>query len=278
MIPNPDPPVITLEDRKLLGLTLNLLHPSSDNARKTYSQKALEELIESLRNLKQQVPLIVYPHPTIAGHYEIADGFRRWLALQRLEAQTAMCLILAAKPDKLALLAIMLSLGVTNEKLSIGDLVDGVNTLIREQGKTQEQVAEQIGCSQSKISKARSIAEYLAPQLRPDADNGLIPFTVASDLARLKGNHEAQIDIANRVKQKLLRRDDVNAAVNRALGGPKAKAKPVRARTSKGVQMVLPVMDVEALIAELTAVIEAIRKAVKHGLPLNSLQQLLKGA
>lgn len=43
--------------------------------------------VEDIRAHGQQVPILVRPHPTQAGHYQIAYGHRRWRAAERLGAK-----------------------------------------------------------------------------------------------------------------------------------------------------------------------------------------------
>lgn len=65
--------------------------------------------------------------------------------------------------------------------------------------------------------------------------------------------------------------------VSRTLGGRRQKkAKPVKARTSGGVAVVIPPVDADSLLAELAALSEAVKRCHKHGLPLANLPSLLR--
>lgn len=48
------------------------------------SEAELSELVQSIATSGQQVPVLVRPHPEKAGHYQIAYGHRRLLAVKRL--------------------------------------------------------------------------------------------------------------------------------------------------------------------------------------------------
>ncbi|ONG54215.1 plasmid partitioning protein RepB [Pseudoroseomonas deserti] len=48
------------------------------------SEAELSELVQSIASSGQQVPVLVRPHPEKAGHYQMAYGHRRLLAVKRL--------------------------------------------------------------------------------------------------------------------------------------------------------------------------------------------------
>jgi hypothetical protein len=74
-----------------------------------------------------------------------------------------------------------------------------------------------------------------------------------------------------------MKRDAVESMCSQMNGRKGPKAKPVKARTPKGLQTILPPLDYDGLLGELGIVTEAVKKAQRHGLPLSSVPQLLKG-
>lgn len=264
------------EDRKLARLERSKVHPGS-NARTEVDQNRLAELVESLRNVKQQSPVIVYPHPELPDNYLLADGYRRWLALGLVPWDEIEAVILARKPDDIQLLEIQLSLGVTNEKLSPYDLADGAQKIAVARKLTQGEVAALVGVSPSKLSKAQTIREDAAPALRSDIESGLIPFSVAAAIARLP-DHTRQAELASKVKLGLLKRASVEREVAKLLGGKPKSAKPIRAEQD-GATLTVPGSSswefVQALGKQL---VDAATKGIRNQLPTASLPSLLKKA
>ena len=67
--------------------------------------------------------------------------------------------------------------------------------------------------------------------------------------------------------------------MNRRLdvGRPKQKAgNLVKAKTGRGLVATLPPLDFDSILAELSVLMEGIKKLQKHGLPLQSLPSILK--
>ena len=61
-------------------LPLDKVRPAEGQPRKTFYQESLEELAASIRERGVLEPIVVRPHPTMPGHYEIIMGERRWRA------------------------------------------------------------------------------------------------------------------------------------------------------------------------------------------------------
>lgn len=264
------------EDRKLARLKRSKVHPGC-NARTEVDQNRLHELVESLRIIKQQVPVIVYPHPELTDDFLLADGYRRWLALGLVPCDEIEAVVLARKPDEIDLLAIQLSLGMTNEKLSPFDLADGAQKIAIARKLTQGEVAALIGVSASKLSKAQTIREDAAPVLRADIESGLIPFSVAAALARLS-DHTKQAELAEKVKKGLLKRDSVVREVGKLLGGKvkKSQTKTVKFMTVGGMIIQSVGGKVEGLLTELFSFIEKVKKVAKKEDEVEILPMLLK--
>ena len=176
------------------------------------------------------------------------------------------------------LLLMQMSLGVSSRRLDPLEVGDGCQKLMQLYGLSPAELAERIGTSEGTISKLFRIVNGLTERLRADVKSGVLPFTVAYNLARLK-EAEAQVNVADKFKAGLLKRDSVAAEVARRLdaGRPKQKAgKPVKAKTAGGLVVTLPPLNFDAVLAELGALVEAIKKLQKHGLPLQSLPAVLK--
>ncbi|MBA4067179.1 MAG: hypothetical protein C0501_26435 [Isosphaera sp.] len=276
------PTAVTMADvgkRLMRHYRLADLHPDPGNVRADPDPVALGRLVESLRTHGLQQPLIVWEDPVLpAGGARLLDGHRRWKALGLVPLPGADCVVLARPPDPLEVTAIQLTLGVTGQHLNPYEVADAARRLVDGLGLTWDQVARRVGCSPSKLSKARGVSEGAAPALRPEIESGAIPFTVAAALARLGGDFAAQAEVAGRYRQGLLTRDAVEAEVARlARRTGRPRPRPVKGR-GRVLSYALATDDHGVAEAELTQLVEAVRKAKRLGLPLGSVPQLMTAA
>jgi ParB family chromosome partitioning protein len=265
-------------ERKVLRLPRDHVHLDPGQPRKEFDWDRLKELAASIRSLKQLVPVICRPHPEQQGHGILVDGERRWRALTLVPCDTIDAVMVDGPLDPGQLLLMQMSLGVSSRRLDPLEVGDGCQKLMQLYGLSPRELAERIGTSEGTISKLFRIVNGLAERLRADVKSGVLPFTVAYNLARLK-EAAAQVDVADKFKAGLLKRDSVAAEVARRLdaGRPKQKAgNPVKAKTAGGLVVTLPPLNFDAVLAELATLAEAIKKLQKHGLPLQSLPAVLK--
>jgi ParB family transcriptional regulator, chromosome partitioning protein len=263
----PRPPT----ERKLIRLSRARCHPDPDQPRKEIDQQKLMELADSLRTFGQQLPGIAYWHPTIPGDVVLIDAHRRWMALGLVPCDEIELIVLSERPTQTHLRAIQVSLGVTSEKLNPIDLATAAIQLASELGITYAEVAAQIGCSASKLSKCISIADKAAPQLRPEIEAGVIPFSSAAALARLP-DHAKQIELAEKIKAGLLKREAVETEVQRLLNSGKkaSKRKPVKV-ANKFLAMNILGDDLNALLDELNKIAKAVKRCIELKLPPDSI-------
>jgi hypothetical protein len=98
-----------------------------------------------------------------------------------------------------------------------------------------------------------------------------------SQLAAKSGDEATVRDLARKLLDELLTVEALEEQVVRLLVRRTSRhGRPVKARTAKGISAIIPVLDYEAVLGELATLIEAVKRAQKHGLPLSSLQALLK--
>ncbi len=253
------------------------LHPDPNQPRKDFPQSKLMELAGSWRSIGQQNDLIVFEHADLPpDEYFIADGERRYRCMPFVPAEEVNVTILPEAPDPIRLLLIQLSLGATCEKLNPYDIADTCQRIqLADPSLTQEAIADSIGMSASRLSKAMGIKEWLAPALRPDVEAGLIPFSVAAALARLRENIPLQLELAERVKAGLLKRDSVEARVSAALNKGPRPAKPLKLAFG-GVAMTIRGNGVEALRSLNARLSDVLRKVEREGWGDDMLRGLLK--
>lgn len=143
-------------------------------------------------------------------------------------------------------------------------------------GLTHGQIAARLHTSEGEISKALRIRGHLAPDLQADVENGRLPVSSAYLLVGLP-DHDEQRRLAAQVTAGHLTRDALAARVKALRGGGKsAKPKPVKVRTTAGAVIPLPADHTRAL-AELAALTEAVKKAQRLNLPMESVSHFLRG-
>jgi ParB family chromosome partitioning protein len=262
-------------DRQLAKLRRGQVHPDPDQPRKEFGQKSLMELADSWRSIGQQVPIIVWPYPGQPGDYVIGDGERRWRCMPFVPCEEIEAVIVSGPRDPGQMLLIQMSLGLTNQRLNAIDAGEGFVRLMGHFALTPGELAERVGTSEGNVSKVLRVFNNIAEGLHADVRSGVLPFTIAYHIARLK-DQAKQVELAEKVKQGLLKRQAVEREVNRLLGARPKKAKPVKASTARGLTAVIPAMEFDAVLAELAALAEAVRKAQKNNLPLSSVPSLLK--
>jgi ParB-like chromosome segregation protein Spo0J len=128
----------------------------------------------------------------VTERYELIDGFKRVRALRRLGVERV-----KAKVFKLgvpALKAVLMDLNWSRG--SISDLEEGlvVQSLCREDGLSQVEVAVLLGRHKSWVCRRLSLMERLGEEALEHIRLGLIPASIGRELARLpRGNQPAAL-------------------------------------------------------------------------------------
>ncbi|MGD9916487.1 MAG: ParB/RepB/Spo0J family partition protein [Paenirhodobacter sp.] len=142
------------------------ISPNPDQPRRAFDPDALEELAASIREKGVIQPLIVRRHPTLADHYEIVAGERRWRAAQI--AQLHELPIILREFSDTEVLEVAIIENIQRADLNPLEEALGYRQLMDRFGHTQEKVAEA-------LSKSRS---YIANLLRllqlPDEVQGML--------------------------------------------------------------------------------------------------------
>jgi ParB/RepB/Spo0J family partition protein len=258
-------------------LPLSCLEQHLDNVRSVIDQKGLEPLVENLKLMGLLVELIVFPHPTKKGVYIIADGNRRFLAMLQAAIHEAKCLVLESEPDPIDLLAMQVALGNTGEKLKTLDTADAAQKIMSARANlSRKQVAAMLGVSAPTLSNCLNLSEHLAPALRARVEGGELPPSCAFCLARLEGNHAAQIELADLYVAGRLTRDSLYERVKKLLGKEaKSEVKPINLRCG-GVVVRYVGEKVEGLLADLASLADKVKRSAKPTDLIAALPVLLK--
>lgn len=126
------------------------IHPNPDQPRQQFDEDAIHELAESIKERGVLQPLIVRPHPTKSGEYEIVAGERRWRASQRANIHELPVVIREFSDTEVLEVAIVEN--VQRSDLNPIEEAMGYNMLIERFGHTQDKVAKALGKSRSHIA------------------------------------------------------------------------------------------------------------------------------
>jgi ParB family chromosome partitioning protein len=168
-------------------LPIGQLYESPLNPRKTYTEKGMGELTESIRTKGIQMPLLVRPNN---GRFEIAAGHRRYRAALRLKLTEVPALIRDLNDnDFLELITIE---NLQREDIHPLDEAQGYQTLIEKTGLDVQAVAAKIGKSISYVYQRLKLIE-LIPEAQGAFASEKITAGHAVLIARLQPNEQKQV-------------------------------------------------------------------------------------
>ncbi len=137
-------------DPGVRGIPIELLEPNPYQPRATIRSEPLDELIQSVRRHGVLQPLLLRPHPSTTGRYQIVAGERRWRAAQAAGLHEVPAQVRALSDTDTAAVAIVENL--LREGLDPIEEAEGFSRMIREFGYTQDAVADVIGKSRSHVA------------------------------------------------------------------------------------------------------------------------------
>ena len=137
------------EDNQVLEMIpIMMIKPNPYQPRKNFSQKSLEELAESIKEVGLIQPITV--RRAGVNGYELVAGERRLRASKMAGLETIPAIIITSSEKDSAVMAMIENL--QREDLHYLEEAKGYLALIRDYGLTQEELAKRIGKSQSTIA------------------------------------------------------------------------------------------------------------------------------
>ena len=140
----------TVDSGGVVTLRLSQIEPNRDQPRKIFSEEALNELADSIREHGVLQPLLVRPLP--GGSYQLVAGERRWRASRMAGLQEVPVVI--REMDEEQAMEIALIENLQREDLNAIEEASGYKLLMERYGMTQEQVAKRVGKSRPAIANA----------------------------------------------------------------------------------------------------------------------------
>ena len=149
-------------------ISVSRIRPNPQQPRRSFSEEALEELAESIRQYGILQPLTVRR----AGEgFELVAGERRLRAARLAGLREVPCLVARVGEEDSALLALIENL--QRRDLDYWEEADALACLIRRYDLTQEQAAEKLGKSQSTVANKLRLLRLPEPIRALMQQNGL---------------------------------------------------------------------------------------------------------
>lgn len=222
-------------------LPIGQVQPGLNQPRKRFDEEPLAELTESIRTHGILQPLTV--RRLSSGYYQIIAGERRWRAARTAGLSEVPALIIEA--DDRTVMELGLIENLQREDLNPLEEARGYDTLLKEYGLTQEEVAQRMGKSRPAIANALRLLA-LQEDVLTLVEDGSLSAGHARALLSLPDS-AMQLALAKRIVTEGLSVRQVEALVKKLQKSAKAD-KPV----SKEVSMTdwrLYLADVEKQLA-----------------------------
>jgi len=245
---------------RVMDLPTGVIHTPEDN---DIDMDAVEEIRASMVVLGQLVEIIVFPHPTLTGHYLCADGNHR-LAAKRLLGETIRCRVLDKAPSEAELITIRVTTATIRKAVDKAAVGADIFRWMQLTGSDQTQATANFGySSQSTVSKLlRPYTNGVEELLTALKERGIAPAS-AYLVAGLPA--EVQRAILPQVLGK--KREAVQRIVQAAKGAKKPKETKALKLACGGVTATVKGDCVAALKAFIAKATEALKKLERDNLP-----------
>jgi ParB family chromosome partitioning protein len=174
-------------------LPITAVTPNPRQPRQVFDEDALDELVDSIREVGLLQPVIV--REAGSGQYELVMGERRWRAAQRAGLTDIPAIVRATTDDDLLRDALMENLH--REQLNPLEEAAAYQQLLDDFGATHEELARKIGRSRPHISNTLRLLN-LSPAVQRRVAAGVLSAGHARALLSLE-DPDAQDHLAHRI-------------------------------------------------------------------------------
>ncbi len=140
-------------------LRVSEIEPNKAQPRKTFDEKALTDLAESIAQHGVLQPLLVRPLPN--GGYQLVAGERRWRA-SRMAGLTEVPVIIRELTDK-ETMELALIENLQREDLNPIEEAEGLQLLMENYGLTQEEASKRVGRSRPAVANSLRLLNLPEP-------------------------------------------------------------------------------------------------------------------
>ncbi|WP_293965318.1 plasmid partitioning protein RepB C-terminal domain-containing protein [Sphingomonas sp.] len=149
---------------------------------RTRNRRIFDELVESIRTVGLKRPITVRRVPD-HDRYELVCGQGRMEAFQRLGQQQIPAAVIDATREECFVMSLVENMARRNQ--SPLELIREVGAL-RQRGYTNAQIAEKVGFSPEYVFTINFLLENGEERLLDAVERGVVPHTVAAEIARAK--------------------------------------------------------------------------------------------
>ncbi len=239
--------------------------PDPDQPRKEFAEDAIERLAASLLEHGQLLPIRIRWNAPI-GKWVVISGERRYRAAIRAGLKTVSCVFVDDGLGPSDVLQEQIIENLLREDLRPIEQARAYRQLMDLRGWTAKELSAELHVSQGSISKSLSLLT-LPAELQGRVEDGAIPATAAYEVAKVE-DREVQREIARRIVDEDLTRDDAAEAVREAAGrparGPGPRAKGRGGASGRGMTRVFKVAGAKVTVtfARKSARVEEILQAL----------------
>ncbi|MFH0924737.1 MAG: ParB/RepB/Spo0J family partition protein [bacterium] len=249
------PPLINIDEedkgKRIVNLPLGDVIPNKFQPRKTFDEKKLEELANSIREKGVIQPIIVHK---VEDKYEIVTGERRWRAVQKTGFKDIPAIIRdVSEKEKLELALIE---NIQREDLNPLEEAEAYKEIMERLSLTHEEVAKRVGKERCTISNSVRLLK-----LPEEIKCALISNTITTGHARaiLTLEEEKQTTLCKEIVEKKLTVRDTENYVKEIVQRKKEKASEltskVASETINKSSETVEVLAIKDIQAELTRVL-----------------------
>ena len=210
------------EDEQLDGvstLPMTLIEPNADQPRRQFDPELLRELTESIAMHGVISPITVRRMDN--GYYQIIAGHRRWRAARSAGLTEIPAMLIEADDSEVMQMALIENL--QRADLSPIEEAEGYDSLMREHGLTQEQVAERVGKSRPAVANALRLLQ-LPEEAREMVASGALSAGHARAVLAIKDSEMQREALEKMAKMSVRQAERFAKTCNRP---PKEPVKPV---------------------------------------------------
>ena len=189
--------VSQLGRRKIVEITLDRIQPNPAQPRRTFVQRELDSLSQSIRENGLLQPVLVRQS---SSGYELIAGERRLRACRIAGLRTVPCIVSDCDEKCSAVYAMLENL--QRQDLKLFEEAEGLQKLIAQWGVTQEEAARRLGKSQSAIANKMRLLKLNEAERKQISE------------AELSGRHARALI---RITDEELRRTVLNQVIDKGL-------------------------------------------------------------
>lgn len=245
-------------------IPVDQIAPSRFQPRRAFDDRELKELAASINQYGVLQPILVRP----AGKgYELVAGERRLRACRLAGVKTIPAVVKAVSDRELALMALVENL--QREDLNVLEEAEGYDRLLREFGLTQEDLARQLGRSQSSIANKLRLLR-LPEEVRLALSRGAVTERHARALLSL-ATPEQQVNVLRHIVAGELNVRQTEALVEQVAGGISREIRDGRPPAGEGKRRIVRVFkDIRIFLNAFRQAVQTLQRA---GLPAEMVEE-----